>query len=332
MTLNSNQQGSINNTTNVFEADNSALAASQANLTAANTQIADLTKQLADCQNPPPPPQTGQLMGSSVNGPLFQATGLNYDTVAITRVYLRDLPPGSNWDSVLSFKDASPEAVMAAPRSRPSLQSIPGDAGAATDLRDGVRFATDVLWISWKEQDPSLVDAFLDTMPDDLGVEVWGTFHHEPENDAPGYSPATFVSQFRAQAPVVRAHNVKFATILMRYTFSPGSGRDWHDWWPGAQFVDIFGCDSYNTGNKKGVYSNPVSQLQPICDAAASVGDKPVAIGETGASIFNAKPAPRAAWAKGLRQAGVDLGVLGMAWWDQDSYTFDQATAEVWLG
>lgn len=278
----------------------------------------------------PPEPQTQQ--GCSVNGPAFGKLG--YDTIGITRVFLRDLPPGSNWDSVVGQVIDYPigaEARRNLPAWSPSVRGIPGDSTAANDLADGVAFATAALWLSWKEEDADLVDAFLDTKPDDLGLNVIGTFHHEPEDDAPGFSADKFCSLFREHAPVMRAHGVVPATILMRYTFSDGSGRNWRDWWPGDDYVDVFGCDSYNTGNKKGNYSDPVKQMAPIIDAARSVG-KPWGIGETGASVFNGDKQRRVDWMRGIRDvARSNADCLGMCWWDQDSYALDEQAAAEWF-
>lgn len=259
---------------------------------------------------PTPPQDATTLFGSSVNGPLVKpisAGGLGYTTMAATRVYLRALPKGSTWNNIV------------------------GDGGATSDLADAVKYGTKLLWLSVKESDPTLLDAFLKTMPKNLGMDVWGTFHHEPENDAPAYPATQFVKEFRLTAPVFRKYGLKTATILMRYTFGAGSGRNWKDWWPGEAFVDIFGCDSYNTANKKGSYSDVKSQLDPIRVAAESVG-KGFAIGETGASVFNGKPQPRTDWVKALHDESIKQGALAMLYWDQDSYAFDKASAEAWLG
>jgi len=301
-------------------------------------EIADLRAQLDECEHPTPPPDsTGSRFGSAINGPLFKPEskgGLGYDSVTVTRVFLRQLPPGSTWDAVVGQRfpiEPGPEALRNQARWwRPELRGIPGDSGAAGDLADGVSYATEALWLSWKEEDERNVDAFLDTMPEDLGLSVWGTFHHEPENDAPGFSAEKFCSIFREHAPVMRDHGVLSSTILMRYTFGSGSGRDWHDWWPGDEYVDIFGCDSYNLANKKGGYSTAADQLRPIAEAAASV-DKPWAIGETGASIFNGKSQPRVDWINSMRAEADAQGCLAMAWWDQDSYVFDEPGAAAWL-
>jgi hypothetical protein len=252
----------------------------------------------------PKPPTATTLMGSAVNGPLF--TTLGYTKVPATRVFLRQLPAGSTWTNII------------------------GDGGATGDLKDGIARATDLIWLSCKETDPKLVDAFLAKKPAGL-PEVWWTHHHEPENDA-GYTPAQFVAEQKKMSPIARKYGCRFATVLMRYTFSKASGRDWQAYFPAdlASFVDIFGCDSYNTGNKKQTYSVPSDQIKPIKDAADARG-LPWAIGETGASIFGA-PAVRAKWAADLAAEAKAQKGLAVAWWDQDSYAFDQATATVWLG
>jgi len=254
----------------------------------------------------PPTPVPATLLGTSLNGPAFKSLG--YTRTTLARVYLRQLPKGSTWTN------------------------IPGDGTATSDLKDAVVKATQVIWLSCKETDPTLVDAFLATMPGDLAQQVWWTHHHEPEDEAPGYAAATFVSEQKKMSPVARKYGCRFATILMRYTFGTGSGRNWQDWFPAdlAPLVDIFGCDSYNTANKKGTYSTPSDQIKPI-KAAADARGLPWAIGETGASIFG-DPSVRAKWAADLAAEAKAQKGLAVAWWDQDSYAFDQPTANVWLG
>lgn len=248
------------------------------------------------------------LFGSSINGPLFKPApgGLGYATVPVTRVFLRQLPAGSRWGNIV------------------------GDATATRDLTDGCTRASELVWVSFKEADPALVSAFFATCPDNLGLEVWGTFHHEPEDEAPGYPPATFAQQFRAIAPILRRYNVKSVPIFMRYTLQPASGRNLADWWPGAEAVDVLGFDSYNLANKKQSYSDVTTQLEPIANVAKTYG-VPWAIGETGAGVFGA-PALRAQWAGDLADLAETLDAAAICWWDQDAYVFDAATAKIWLG
>lgn len=339
MTLNSDQQGAVAQVTTVFNADNDALAAARQEtaqtkqqLAAANQQISDLQLALDQCQHPVPP-GPGFMSGCSVNGPAFKAppNGLGYTNTHITRVFLRQLPAGSTWDNVKAYDERGAEAMLASPRFFPTVKSIPGDSAATQDLKDGLKYGTDVVWISFKETDPNLVDAFFDTMPTNLEEEVWGTYHHEPEDDTASETPQQFRAKFAQMTPVLRAHAIRAAIIYMRYTFTPASGRNWQDWWPGDANVDIFGADSYNIGNKKGVYSDVGNQLQPVAEAAASKG-KPWAIGETGASVFNGKKQPRADWAGQLKAKAAELGALGITWWDQDSYALDDVTGPVWFG
>jgi Glycosyl hydrolase family 26 len=268
-------------------------------------QYAALQREFEDYREAHPDYLRPTLFGSSVNGPLFKTLG--YRSVPITRVFLRQLPNGSRWES------------------------ISGDAKATSDLANGCARATDVLWVSFKEADPALVNAFFASKPEGLGLEVWGTFHHEPEDEAPGYPPARFVTEFRAIAPVLRRYGVKSVPVFMRYTLQPASGRKFTDWWPGVDYVDVLGFDSYNLANKKATYSDVASQLVPVADLAKAFGI-PWAIGETGASIFNGDAKARADWAAALADQAEALDAAALAWWDQDSYVFDKPTAQVWLG
>jgi hypothetical protein len=262
----------------------------------------------------PVPPAIKTLLGTSLNGPAFKAAkdgGLGYTKTDVARVYLRQLPRGSTWDNILN------------------------DGTATSDLKDAVAKATQIIWLSCKETDPALVDAFLRTKPTTVRQDIWWTHHHEPEDEAPPngtYTPQQFVAEQKVMSPIVRKYGAVFATILMRYTFGAGSGRNWQDWFPPdlAPYVDVFGCDSYNTANKKGQYSTPDDQVKPI-KAAADARHLPWAIGETGAGIFG-DPSNRAQWAAALAAAGKAAGALALCWWDQDSYAFDKPTATAWLG
>jgi hypothetical protein len=231
--------------------------------------------------------------GASVRGPLFDALG--YRRVSVSRVYLGGL---THWTSSLT---------------------------AIANRTD------EVLWLSWKETNLQDVNNFFADMPSNLGCQVWGTPHHEPENETGSLPPAKFVDLFQAQAPLLRRHGVTTALTLMRYTLAGGGGRNWRDWWPGGSYVDVLGADSYNTGNKKGIYSDTEAQLRPVFETAGDLG-KPWAIGETGALIFDGDRSGRSAWAADLHATAVRHGASAMAYWDQGAYALDAKTALTFLG
>src|SRR5262245_46239126 len=130
-------------------------------LTAQNAQ---LQEELDDCQSgggPTPPEPNKALIGSSVNGSLF--TNLGYSEADVTRVYLRSLPSGSKWNKIVN------------------------DGGATSDLKDGQANLAPggALWLSWKEANVNLCDAFFDTIPEEVHEKyhIIGTWYHEPEDN-----------------------------------------------------------------------------------------------------------------------------------------------------
>ena len=150
---------------------------------------------------------------------------------------------------------------------------------------------------------------------------VFWTYWHEPENDAQlnkaQYRAAwQHISALSRQANNPRLHST---LILMGYTVRPGSGRDWHDWYPGSAAIDVMGWDVYNVGAKKGIYSDPANLYGPVAAVSRSVG-KPWGIGETGSRLIPGdNGSQRAAWLRSAAQYLDSHGALWAAYWDVDA-------------
>ena len=164
--------------------------------------------------------------------------------------------------------------------------------------------------------------AFLASRP--AGVKVWVALHHEPEDDVERGAFTT--AQFRAAtahvAPVVKAAGAIPTTILMQYTLTRGSGRDWRDFYSPA--VDVMAWDGYNSAVKKTVqgYKAPENFLAPVLAVAKETG-KGFGWAELGSPCITTDPtcAGRAAWLAALSTAMRGSGAQFATYWNRPSIT-----------
>jgi hypothetical protein len=122
--------------------------------------------------------------------------------------------------------------------------------------------------------------------------QIWWTYFHEPENDvaAGAFTPTQFRDAFRrvaALADQAGRQDLHATMILMGYTVTKSSGRNWLDYYPGADVVDVLGWDVYNHAAAAGTsYSTPENVFGNVVAVSAAAG-KPVAIAETGAPLIS---------------------------------------------
>jgi hypothetical protein len=146
--------------------------------------------------------------------------------------------------------------------------------------------------------------------------EIYWTYFHEPEdNIASGQFTA---EEFREAwkhihgiAEEVGKEN-QFATlILMGWTTNPSSKRDFNDYYPGDEYVDVLGWDSYNFGHRQGQYVDPEDLFDRVISLSEELG-KPWGIAETGSLIVDGDDGSgRAAW---LSRVGAYLNDRGALW------------------
>ncbi len=130
----------------------------------------------------------------------------------------------------------------------------------------------------------------------------WTNFHEPEDNIEKGQFTATqyreALRRLDGLADAAGNPRLHTATIWMCYDLRKGSGRDWKDYYPGSDVVDLMGWDCYNRGRDNGTYDSPASILDDLRIASESMG-KPWGLGE-----FASKLAPgdngqdRAAWLK----------------------------------
>jgi hypothetical protein len=139
-------------------------------------------------------------------------------------------------------------------------------------------------WVSiktphWGETARGDHDAELDQLMlalADLGIPVWLTPWHEPENDSGQGTPADWVAmqeRFAARAP----SNVTVVPIVMSWTTFAASGRDPEEW---TTSLPIVGVDFYNQSEGRSPLTNDT--LAPMVDHWVGRHGKLLAFGEFG--------------------------------------------------
>jgi hypothetical protein len=137
------------------------------------------------------------------------------------------------------------------------------------------------------------------TAPQDR--DTWWTYFHEPEDDvmSGAYTAAEFRAAFRrvaelaAQAGNPRLHAT---LILMQYTLKPAAQRDWRQFYPGRDVVDVLGWDAYNGLRDVNLYESPESMFSTIVEISAAEG-LPFAVAEMGSPVVAGDSGTgRAAW------------------------------------
>ncbi len=148
--------------------------------------------------------------------------------------------------------------------------------------------------------------------------DVYWTNFHEPEDNIEegAFTAAEYRGAFRRLAALAsEAANprLKATTIWMCYDLRPRSGRDWIDYYPGSDVVDVMAWDCYNNrGSANGVYLPPAELLDALRTASAVMG-KPWGLAEYGSQL-----------------APGDDGT-GRAQWLLDSAAFARAHAALWV-
>lgn len=106
------------------------------------------------------------------------------------------------------------------------------------------------------------------------------TYWHEPEDDVElgDFTATDYKNAWRRIAGLVKASgkNVKMTLCLMEWSLRPESGRNWKNFYPGADVVDVLAWDAYHGKGRAAsdIYSRPRSVSQ--------AEGKPWAIAETG--------------------------------------------------
>ncbi len=144
---------------------------------------------------------------------------------------------------------------------------------------------------------------WFETAPRDL--DVFWVYFHEPENDI---EEGSFTAEeFRAAfarldglADTARNPRLRSTLVLQSYTTRPESGRDWREFYPGSDVIDVFAWDVYNRPRRTGGYGAPEELLGEPRRIAESVG-KPFAVAELGSVLVPGDDGSgRAVWLRSI--------------------------------
>lgn len=175
-----------------------------------------------------------------------------------------------------------------------------------------------VPFISWKIYDESKVLAWLESMPENIGVAA--TWMHEPEPK--NIEPKQFQDRHKRLYDLIKNHRngnrVLFGPVLTRQWTENTSGRAYSIYDP--KCGDFLGCDMYaNTWENK--YPNVQEFTRYFGQYAMNnAGDRAVWVPELGAVKMASDPTgeKRAGWIVAVHDALFDWGVDTVIWWNAD--------------
>lgn len=267
----------------------------------------------------PAPSSTPDSAASSTPGvPVAPRTGPGLLGVSVPRV--QGQPPSEIVSSIKQKFGGLPVArIFSATLPPATWDTDPTLAALGAGSAVVYSFKGDVAAVAGGQYDAQITQ-FLTSRP--AGVTVWVAFHHEPEDEiARGDFTA---EQFRAAtehlAPVIRAAGGIPTTILMQYTLSSESGRDWHDYYSPA--TDVLAWDAYNSGQKRSVptYKPAQAFVDPVLAVAKETG-KPFGWAEFGSPCITSDPGctGRAAWLTTVGEAFRNAGAQFATYWNAKS-------------
>jgi hypothetical protein len=148
------------------------------------------------------------------------------------------------------------------------------------------------------------------------GNPVYWTYFHEPEDDIE--RGAFTAEEFRSAWRHVREladdagnPNLHATLVLMGWSVNRNSDRDWRDYYPGDDVIDVMGWDNYNWGYSNDRYATPEEIYSRVIEISDQLG-KPWGIAETGTRLLAGDDGTdRAEW---LSQVGEFLADRGALW------------------
>jgi hypothetical protein len=172
--------------------------------------------------------------------------------------------------------------------------------------------------------------------------EIYWTYYHEPEQEIDGGQMTS--AQYKAAWKRLRSladeagnDRLTATLILMGWSVNPKSGRNWRDYYPGRDVVQVLGWDIYNPPGQvsKGNYQSPAEIYERVIETSRAE-DLPFGIGETGSYLTKGDSGSgRAAWLRSVAKHLSDEGAVFVAYFDHDwpSGDFrlrDQASIAAW--
>lgn len=223
-----------------------------------------------------------------------------------------------------SHKEALAEAERRLGRVGMIREFYPGEPGAwpgrFADVLDGrpvvVSFKMDPRKVIAGDYDAKMTEWF-ETAPDDR--EVYWVYYHEPEDNiaAGEFTAADYRAAWRRLSDLAdRADNprLKATLVLMSWSLEPASKRNWRDYYPGRDVVDVLGWDTYNLA--KSHYQSPEEMYEKVVEVSRTE-DLPFGVAETGSYLIPGDTgSKRAAWLRDMVRYLAKKDALWVAYFD----------------
>ncbi|GAA0572198.1 CBM96 family carbohydrate-binding protein [Actinomadura livida] len=158
--------------------------------------------------------------------------------------------------------------------------------------------------------------------------DVYWVFYHEPEdNIAKGeFTAADYRAAWRHLRGLAdKAGNPRLhaTLVLMSWSLEAESKRDWRDYYPGRDVIQVLGWDTYNLGWKKGRYDSPSMMYDRVVALSKEEG-LPFGVAETGSYLVgDDNGEKRAAWLHETNAYLKKHGALWVSYFDLDWETGD---------
>jgi hypothetical protein len=125
--------------------------------------------------------------------------------------------------------------------------------------------------------------------------DIFWCFYHEPEDNiqSGAFTAEAYRAAWRRIAGLAdQAGNPRLfaTTIWMDWTVDPKSGRNWRDYYPGPEYVDVMAWDVYNFNEDTAETMAAHNAKRPALEVARSEG-KPYAVAELGVWDHANRPA-----------------------------------------
>lgn len=230
-----------------------------------------------------------------------------YGPVPLVRVYAPGLPP--SWDT---------------------LGPVLGDAEVV------VSFKAAPLEVLSGSADDRLRQWFA-TAPQDR--DTYWVYFHEPENNVEHghFTPEDYRAAWVHIASLAAEQNnqrLQATVVLMCYTVNPASGRDWRDYVPSTDALEVLAWDCYNHGTDNGRYTPPDVLLDHSVRTANERGVD-WAVAELGARLVNGDDGTgRAQWLSAVGDYAIGNGARFVTYFDStvgaDFRLNDDPSIEAW--
>ncbi|RKS72066.1 hypothetical protein BZB76_4879 [Actinomadura pelletieri DSM 43383] len=158
--------------------------------------------------------------------------------------------------------------------------------------------------------------------------DVYWVYYHEPEDNiaAGEFTAADYRAAWRRLRSLAdRADNPRLhaTLVLMGWSLDPLSKRDWRDYYPGRDVIQVLGWDVYNLSWKKGIYDSPATMYDRVI-ATSKAENLPFGVAETGSFLVKGdKGDRRAAWIRETNAYLAKHKALWVAYFDLNWPTGD---------